>query len=199
MIHTVFQPFYYIGKVVEQDLMKQELVPYIESSYSTNPNNQPLQWSCKVHTSYEWTDSTLEKFKENYFSNITECFSEIGFPNCQIELMPAWFNLYRNGQWQEVHNHYSTNDVYFTAVHFLKFNPEVHSPLILVNSNKTLLQGFKLGESSQYNDYWKIKYPIYSEEGDIVIFPSTVDHQVFPQETDESRITISFNIKALNK
>ena len=196
MIYGVFQPFFYVGRVQQQERMKEDLVPHIEESYNKNPNNQPSQWSCKVHTSYEWTDSKLEKYKEDYFSNITECLSEIGFPQCQLELMPAWFNLYRKGQWQEVHNHFSTNDVYLTAVHFLKFDPEVHSPLVLVNSNKTLLQGFRLGSESEGVDYWKIKHPLPVEEGDIVIFPSTIDHQVFPQESEESRITISFNIRA---
>ena len=177
--------------------MREKLAPHIEESYNKDPNNQPTNWFCKVHTSYLNTEEKLEEIKAMYNSNIIEFFQEINFPECEIKIQYAWYNVYKKGQWQEVHNHYGgTDGTYFSAVHFLKYNKEKHSPLVFNNTNQTLLQPFRLGRESSI-DFWDIKLPIEVEEGDIIIFPSVLDHQVPPQETDETRITISFNIKAL--
>lgn len=197
MIYRIFSPFYYKGKVKNHDRMRSELAPHIEESYNKNPNNQPKSWSCKVHTSYLETDEKLEEIKQMYYENIVEFLQEINFPKCRIDIERAWFNVYREGQWQEVHNHFGGKDgTYFSAVHFLKYNKTKHTSLVFNNTNSTLLQPFTLGRESHI-DYWDIKHPLNIEEGDIIIFPSTLDHQVYPQETNESRITISFNVRAL--
>lgn len=197
MIYRFFSPFYYRGKVKNHIQMREQLAPHIEDSYNYEPDNQPSGWSCKVHTSYLRTEEKLEEIKTMYIHNIVEFLQEINFPKCQIQIQEAWYNIYKRGQWQEVHNHYGgTDGTYFSAVHFLKYNKEKHTPLVFNNSNLTLLQPFKLGRESEI-DFWDIKLPVSVEEGDIIIFPSVLDHQVLPQETDESRITISFNIKAL--
>jgi predicted 2-oxoglutarate/Fe(II)-dependent dioxygenase YbiX len=64
------------------------------------------------------------------------------------------------------------------------------------NSNRIFLETYSLGRQSNLN-YWDLLYSVDVEEGDIIIFPSTLEHLVQPQTTDESRITISFNIRAL--
>lgn len=199
MILNIFSPFYYKGKVKDHDKMRETLVPHIESNYNKNPNNQPPSWSCKVHTSYLNTDQNLEDIKTAYNENIIEFLQEIHFPYCRIDIKSAWYNVYKKGQWQEIHNHYGgTDGTYFSAVHFLKYDAKTHTSLVFNNTNSTLLQPFKLGRDSSV-DYWNIKHQVEVAEGDIIIFPSTLDHFVLPQESDELRITVSFNIIAISE
>jgi len=196
MINYFFCPFYYKGKVKNQREMKSELVPYFEKEYEKQPDNHPPDWMCSVHTSYTKTDSFLEKYKDIYMSNIIEFLSEIKFPECKLEVLGLWYNIYKKGQWQEVHNHAANPYAYFSAVHFLKFDPEVHTSIIMSNSNRIFLETYSLGRKSNLN-YWDLMHYVNVEEGDIIIFPSTLEHFVKPQTTNDSRVTVSFNIRAI--
>jgi len=196
MINYLFCPFYYKGKVKNQKEMKSELVPYFEKEYGKQPDNHPPDWMCNVHTSYTKTDSFIEKYKDIYMSNIIEFLSEIKFPECKLEVLSLWYNIYKKGQWQEVHHHAANPYAYFSAVHFLKFDPEVHTSIIMSNSNRIFLETYSLGRKSNLN-YWDLMHYVNVEEGDIIIFPSTLEHFVKPQTTNDSRVTVSFNIRAI--
>lgn len=196
MINYLFCPFYYKGKIKDQKEMKSALVPYFEKQYEKEPSNSPTGWMCDVHTSYCKTDLILEKYKKNYTDNIIDFFSEINFPESKLEILNLWYNLYKKGQWQETHHHAANPYAYFSAVHFLKYDSEIHSPIIMSNPNRIFLETYSLGRQTNLN-YWDLMHPVNVEEGDIIIFPSTLEHFVKPQVTDDSRITISFNIRSL--
>jgi hypothetical protein len=176
--------------------MKSVLLPYFENQCKSNSNILPTDWFCDVNTSYLESDPKLLEYKNTYTENIIEFLSCINFPKCQIEVLDPWYNLYCKGQYQEIHHHSYVPNTYFSAVHFLKYNPKFHKPLVVHNHNRVFTDMFTLGKSSNMN-YWDSQHVIDVEEGDIVIFPSTLEHYVQPQTTEEYRVTISFNIKAL--
>lgn len=194
MIHNIFSPFYYQTKVTNHEKVKSVLLEHITEKHRENPNNQPESWSCKVHTSQSKFDEKLQSIKDLYDDDIISFFNEIKMPMVTCDVNDIWFNAYGKGQWQESHHHHGNPNVYFSAVHFLKYDKEVHPPLIMNNTNRLLMTPCDIGRSTSL-DYWTLDKTILAEEGDLIIFPSFMEHQVNVQETDELRLTVSFNIE----
>jgi len=89
----------------------------------------------------------------------------------------------------------------FSAVHFLKFNPDIHEPIRFVHPELTktkYIAKFKphlhdnLG-TCDMQSYYKEHYVPVIKEGDFIIFPSELQHLVYANQSDELRITIAFN------
>lgn len=194
MIFSIFSPFYYRNRVCQHNKIKLTLIDYIEEQHTKEQNNQPKNWSCKVHTSQSKYDEKLLSIKDLYEQDIFLFFDEIKMPNVEVDISDIWFNAYKKGQWQETHHHYGQQNVYFSAVHFLKYDRDIHPPLVMNNMNRMILTPFEIGRKTSLN-CWDLDGAVDVSEGDLIIFPSFMEHQVGIQETDELRATISFNIE----
>lgn len=194
MIHNIFSPFYYQAKVTDHEKIKTILLEHIEFQHNKTPNNQPKSWSCRVHTTQSKSDEKLISIKDSYEQDIISFFDEIKMPQVEVDISDIWFNGYKSGQWQESHHHHGNQSVYFSAVHFLKYDKSIHPPLIMNNMNRLLLTPCDIGRATSL-DYWTLDKIVEAEEGDLIIFPSFMEHQVDIQETDELRATVSFNIE----
>ena len=112
-----------------------------------------------------------------------------------IDLSEIWYNVYENGEWQESHRHISQgyNDpAHFACVHFLAFDREKHQPLSLydpLSLHRAL--GFEFDSVKQPE-----KVDLNIREGDLLMFPSWMEHEVRPGKPTPGnpRITVAFNI-----
>jgi hypothetical protein len=195
MLYTIFAPFYYKGKFEGHDEVKSSLLDYITKKYKESPSNQPKRWSCNVHTSHGMHDDKLFSVKPIYEKGIIPFFEEIKMPSVEADISELWFNCYGKNQWQENHHHHGHNqNLYFSAVHFLKYDKTIHPPLVMNNMNRILVTPYDIGRKTIL-DYWDVDESIDVDEGDLLIFPTFMEHQVNVQKTDELRITVSFNIE----
>jgi uncharacterized protein (TIGR02466 family) len=193
-IKQIFSPFYYRAPATEHMNIKGQVEYYYAQKAEENPNNQPGSWGCKVHTTFGSKTDKLFKIKDFYKNDIMRFFRQIEMPPVEVDADDIWINVYKKGQWQENHHHHGDKDVYFSAVHFLKYNKETHPPLIFNNPQNILMTPNQLGRCTNLS-YWDLDHSVDVYEGDIIFFPSYLEHQVNVQETDEDRITISFNVK----
>jgi hypothetical protein len=195
MLYSIFAPFYYKSKFEGHDDVKSLLLDHIVEQYQKNPSNQPKKWTCNVHTSHGTYDEKLFSVKNTYEKGIIPFFEEIKMPSVEADISELWFNAYGKGQWQENHHHHGVSqDLYFSAVHFLKYDKSIHPPLVMNNMNRILVTPYSVGRKTRL-DYWNVDEAIDVEEGDLLIFPTFMEHQVNIQETEELRITVSFNIE----
>lgn len=194
MINNIFSPFYYKKTFDDHYKVRTTLLKHIKSQYEKNPNNQPPSWSCKVHTTQSRRDPIFDKVKGYYEFATDQFLKQIQFPDCRVDISEMWYNAYGSGQWQESHTHHGSEDVYFSAVHFLKYDKNIHPPLTMNNLNRVLMEPRFAGRQTTL-DYWHMSKNIEVVEGDIIFFPSLLEHQVNVQETDELRVTVSFNVK----
>jgi hypothetical protein len=195
MLYSIFAPFYYKGKFEGHDEIKSSLLDHIAEKYKESPSNQPKRWSCNVHTSHGMHDEKLFSAKPIYEKGIIPFFEEIKMPSVEADISEMWFNVYGKGQWQENHHHHgASQDLYFSAVHFLKYDKSIHPPLVMNNMNRILVTPYNIGRKTRL-DYWNLHEAIDVEEGDLLIFPTFMEHQVNIQETEELRMTVSFNIE----
>jgi hypothetical protein len=180
----------------------QELVyPMIKKS-SGKHDNPPDGWlTNKLITSFnddDFNESIIsddgpnKEIKDQYIEVMGSFFNT----SFECEIKDIWYNYYIDQEYQESHTHFGDyNDPnHYACVHFLSFNPEIHSPLTfedplkLVRSTSHEMTGF-----SGYSD----KFRVNAKQGDLVMFPAYLEHEVKagPPTPEYPRITISFNVK----
>lgn len=202
---NIFSPFYYIKSLNNDHLkIKDNYINDIIDNYNYHPNLSP-DWN--VHTSYNM-DSYLKNridwglALEIYSNYINEFIYYYFNNNLKWELCGGiWYTAYGPGQTANIHEH--VPDI-FSVVHFVKFNPQVHWPISFINPEsaymKLILDKYpnlkdNINFQDQNQSLFHPRFTPYVNEGDLIIFPSNLEHMVEKSDSDELRVTIAFNIK----
>ena len=200
---TIFPVSYYHGKVENNDRLKGQLLPHINSK--KDRLFVPEGWTTtKIITSID--DDRVNEFlfdckelKEQYI-DVIESFCDDKYI---IEIDEIWFNYYIDGEYQEQHNHLDSamevrtkgekRACTFSCIHFLCYDKEVHSPVVFKDPI-SLIRSHSFEFASHKHD--EGHKPDISE-GDMIMFPSYLEHEVKAGRPtpDNPRITISFNLK----
>jgi uncharacterized protein (TIGR02466 family) len=146
-------------------------------------------WDCKVRTtkglkeSLGWEEkflssirSEVEKYIESNFSNFSSPDVGVGKP---------WLNIYGEGDNQEIHNHLPEHVSYAYMVKI----PENSGKFIFLNTGY-----FTEASVYPFDKLINQRFEVDAEEGDLLIFPSFLNHMVSTNFGD-TRITISGNIR----
>ena len=187
-ICTLFPQFYYHGEVEKHQELKDKLL----SELTDDKLSQPKEWNCSVQSSFE----TENNFSWDYFyecikPNLLDMHQQLkGNPLHQFKMTEAWLNKYERGDSQEVHTHIGADNCTFSCSYFAQY---------ALNDARFLFydpdQTKHLGEfTKHYSGVVNTWFPDV-QEGDIIIFPSWIHHQVEPHRSDTTRITVSANFK----
>ena len=187
-ICTLFPQFYYHGEVENHQQLKDKLL----SELTVDKLSQPKEWNCSVQSSFE-TDNNFswDYFYECIKPNLIDMHQQLnGNPLHQFKMTEAWLNKYERGDSQEVHTHIGADNTTFSCSYFAQY---------ALNDARFLFydpdQTKHLGEfSKHYGGVVNTWFPDV-QEGDIIIFPSWIHHQVEPHRSDTTRITVSANFK----
>ena len=187
-ICTLFPQFYYHGEVEKHQQLKDKLL----SELTVDKLSQPKEWNCSVQSSFE-TDNNFswDYFYECIKPNLLDMHQQLkGNPLHQFNMTEAWLNKYERGDSQEVHTHIGADNCTFSCSYFAQY---------ALNDARFLFydpdQTKHLGEfSKHYGGVVNTWFPDV-QEGDIIIFPSWIHHQVEPHRSDTTRITVSANFK----
>lgn len=203
---SIFSPFYWRKPLTEQLELQSKYVDLMLENYQEDPKLSP-DWH--VHTSYDIEHLLKNKIDwqpafEVYSKYINEFLTE--FFNTSVEWQVSgglWYTAYGPGQTANIHEHIPDH---FSIVHFIKFNQKEHWPITFINPQGGQLKYMfnsdpqfqsKLDFSNQHQSLFHPRFTPHIEEGDLVIFPSQLEHMVPKSESDEIRITIAFNIKII--
>ena len=187
-ICTLFPQFYYHGEVEKHQELKDKLL----SELTDDKLSQPKEWNCSVQSSFE-TDNNFswDYFYECIKPNLIDMHQQLnGNPLHQFKMTEAWLNKYGRGDSQEVHTHIGADNCTFSCSYFAQY---------ALNDARFLFydpdQTKHLGEfTKHYSGVVNTWFPDV-QEGDIIIFPSWLHHQVEPHRSDTTRITVSANFK----
>ena len=187
-ICTLFPQFYYHGEVEKHQELKDKLL----SELTDDKLSQPKEWNCSVQSSFE-TDNNFswDYFYECIKPNLLDMHQQLkGNPLHQFTMTEAWLNKYGRGDSQEVHTHIGADNCTFSCSYFAQY---------ALNDARFLFydpdQTKHLGEfTKHYSGVVNTWFPDV-QEGDIIIFPSWIHHQVEPHRSDTTRITVSANFK----
>ena len=183
---TIFQ-----SRVNGNEILKQNLVqPVLDS---IDELEIPEDWTTnKVLTSFDQEKDFIKKNKkillDNYHHTIDEFFDD----QYELHFTDLWYNVYLDGEYQEIHDHlYSkVNHSHFSFIHFLSFDKDEHQPPEFWDPLRSMRY---LSLEMKSNNCGEVYVPKI-EEGDLLMFPSYLQHCVPPgKKTEKPRITISFN------
>lgn len=134
-------------------------------------------------------------FQKKFFNDIKEdlnsFYSEFNI-NKNAQMSELWLNVNRRHAYNKTHDHPFS---FMSGVFYIRA-PEKSGKLIFHdNSSKNLYtQNFHHKYIEKWNSYNSTTYQIDPEENVLILFLSSVWHDVEPNETDEPRISLSFNM-----
>ena len=99
-----------------------------------------------------------------------------------------WAIINKKGNFNTEHIHPNSN---LSAAYYVKA-PENCGDFMVGNPHS--ISRDKFTEREQPNELNRLVAKLKVEEGDLLIFPSYLPHSVLPNESDEDRIVISFNV-----
>tara|TARA_B110000305_G_C19416129_1_gene628086 strand:- start:1216 stop:1860 length:645 start_codon:yes stop_codon:yes gene_type:complete len=115
--------------------------------------------------------------------------------NIPVYISKIWYNEYNYNDFQESHCH-SGRDSFYSFVYILKSKDiNIDSKLVFENPRSSHLQSIIIGDRMNSIDNYKQEYIPNLSEGDLIVFPSHMKHNVkFHKNKNDSRISISGNI-----
>jgi len=130
-------------------------------------------------------ESCFLDLKKKLQTHVDYYTKEIFKYSCEIYITQSWININPPGSYHNLHNH--SNSI-FSGVYYVTV-PD-NAPFLSFDSPIRNLLHIEPSEWNQYNSPW---WTIEVKEQDVVIFPSSVRHEVLENCTKETRISIAFN------
>ena len=208
----IFPVSIYHGTLEDNNRIKKNLVPYIEKSKNEDGNwKPPDRWMTnKLITSFDNNDVHRDLFNNekdswtsdlrNQYLKLIGNFFEAG--EWKIDCEQLWYNYYSNGEWQEQHRHLGDwrDLTHFAFVHFVQFDHKRHVPITFVDPlecERSLSPELDPPELDGRSTLGKYRPKV--REGDCIMFPSWLEHEVRPGRPtpDYPRISMAMNIKIL--
>lgn len=221
-LFSVFPKFVYRGTLETHEKWKELIVPIIERRYKEQNGTNSYDdsgaacWNCDCYTSF--FDESMTDYQKETEIDIAALLNDISvhiqkvvkaadfYPHAFL-VSQSWFNAYGPKQNQESHNHVPSD---LSGVYYITYDPAVHKATTFLNPDRMYFEGLRYGK--RYYDEAMRQYGCYKEEltletleGDIVIFPSQLEHMVHKQPGIEVnrdgklRISFSFNVELVSE
>jgi hypothetical protein len=198
-------PFYFFKhKVSNSSQLKQHFLPLITDLVEKEGEKikaPPGELCPDLTTSFNKKLLNDELFSKSEL--LFDCYRELASNiannpqrRCEIKVTQNWFNYYTEKDFFEWHDHLGYEDgSNFSFVYFLSFNPTYHSSLTFKDPSHLIR---KRSSDAKICGYYPNLSPNVNE-GDMVVFPSYLEHCVRPYKKTANncppRITISGNMK----
>ena len=161
----------------------------------------PPDWECSINSSYPkihhqdpFIDTKKSKsLQKDLLKDIKSAFVEMNIPS-DISMVTFWYNIYHDNQYQERHNHRLNvkDDNSWSGIYYSKNStPTTFYPPTTIGR----ISDFPGSEDTLLSDCFFTSFNPDVEDGDIIVFPSTIEHQVRPSQSNQMRLTFSFNLR----
>ena len=173
-----FPTLLYRYHLEEQDPIKAR----VEEFYKDNKfqENTPDQWNCNLFTSYGSGKFPIGECLDAFTPTPDEFQTESQSYGNMI-LTDLWLNVYESQNWQEKHIH---SPGQWSGVYYVHFDPNEHKATNFYHPCETLLATAGITQNTLVP---------WVQEGDMIIFPSWLEHAAPMNKSSKMRSTISFN------
>jgi len=196
-LFTLFPTPVYRLSVAGHRKFKQAIVPKLLDTFKKEPNRKaPWAKLCdtwQIHLE-EINPKDFEIISADIQLAIETYLTYLQLPPFSYEYH-GWINVHDSDMYQEVHNHIPA---IISGIYYIQFDTNKHSPVQFINPSPvyhTLMNTLNLdvhnpmmGPSTHIG--------LNFNEGDVILFPSTLDHFVPKsiEPSDTFRISLSFNV-----
>ena len=104
----------------------------------------------------------------------------------------SWILVHKKGDFSPKHYHRNS---WLSGIYYYKVNPN-SGRVVFSNTPPFSWTCSLMDPSSEVEDFNSInshEYRVTPKEGDLFLFPSQLEHKSYPNESDDDRISISFN------
>ena len=176
--------------------IKDQFKPFIKNEETFGESSE---WDCNCRTTMYDYEKNQKLPWDTFFTNLQPVFIQylqtIGVTEQHSSSLRAfaWANRYTYGNHQEIHSH-TGNDCLISCAYMLDLPSRDAGEFIFYNSayvpfEQQLMDVFHSNARSTYNK----RYNPLIEEGEIIFFPSTLEHYVTWNQTNSIRSSISAN------
>jgi uncharacterized protein (TIGR02466 family) len=178
-------PIYY-DYALNKDLIQTELT----LAYNNSNFSKAAGWGTKTHSVSDPTfssniieDMNLIVLRNEIYNHIINYMKSLN-STCtkQFRIASSWFTNTKPGEYTRIHNHRYAD---ISGVYYLKTNT-LDGSLTFVSPSPCLTSVIfaEIRDTVSYTP----------EEGKIILFPGWLYHVVGENDTDDTRISVSFNI-----
>ena len=185
------------GTIKDFDTFKQDLIDWIYEYKNNDPGISKISnkrgWQSVSKEVF--TEESFEPFKNKLIPCVTELTNEFRVVR-QMDLVQMWLNVNGSFSYNVSHRHPGCD---LAGVLWIKQTPE-SGRFVFDNMDTGYRDAMLLNATDR--DYLEEKkmppeyVPKYTD-GTMIIFPAGVSHRVEINETEEDRISLSFNIKII--
>ena len=190
-VYPMFAVPLYRYRIPNWHANKQEiydLIPEWDDDYLIENKSETGLIDGDIYSDYWCKRGTKPPYTDLVFDLIHPFFKEFGkihkenTDQRQVGLADIWCQTSCRGQKHNLHNH---GYVGWSAILYVEFDPEVHTAT-------SFLSPYLRPHGGGLDQYVP-----EVEEGDLVVFPSTLAHESLENESDRPRTIISFNFMTL--
>jgi len=200
MINHLFSQPIWKTKLNLDTKVRDDLLQQIQLNYQQFSNYKHPNWNCNVHsTCAENNNVDYTHFIEYIVREYTEFSILRSIKLHQYNITGPWYNYYLRSSNQEMHTHAGNSKMY-SGVYFLRLNDD-HPKITFYNNSGSYLYYEAQQELANLYDRNNtdhsnifVSHILDVKEDDFILFPAYLGHGVYIQNTDEPRITISFNV-----
>ena len=150
-------------------------------------NHKDLLWSTTNHLSENMNVIKGLSIEKQINKKLTEYVNTVYKPKNKISvyITESWFTYTHPGHWHHKHSH--TNS-FLSGVYYVNCNK--NDSIIFFKEDKTLINI----EATEQNDFNSRSWIVPVSNGDLVIFPSYIEHSVDKNAHEKNtRISLAFN------
>lgn len=170
------------------------LDPVFESTIEDNQGSMRQGGLCSYNVCNNLSELIDIADLENYVEEQANLLWEnLGYVDRGCRIYQSWANRYPPGSYIEAHNH---APIPLTASFYLRKpensgNPIFENPLALTLKHQPFEE---LHNLSNYHSLFDEAVGV--SEGDLVVFPAYLNHKTEPNQSDQDRLIIGFNLVA---
>ena len=174
-------------RLPEHEALKEQYLPEMLRRYEVDDFEKPEFWETdRVHSSFSTPvkNAVINSMPPSYQKLISD------YVHAEKFTVHVWHNVYwRNKEYQERHHHIP---YHLSLIHFLAFDPTEHKAPVFYDPARQIKA--YCAHDALAKDIFEDKAKIEVEEGDVLIFPSYLEHRVPSGEYKKPRVTVSMNV-----
>tara|TARA_B100001996_G_C18451632_1_gene512450 strand:- start:50 stop:646 length:597 start_codon:yes stop_codon:yes gene_type:complete len=192
---NLFPSSVHLIDIENYDVVKEESLSFIYQEQENNPSSvyKSNSGGWQSHSDYHEWNNIIKRIVDKGVSKHSEFYLDYR----KLECTALWFNINKKGNYNHQHDHPRCD---LSGVLWIKTPPNCGR--IRFESSYSYLSNTHLGSlNEEYKDdtYNYTHFNFNPVEGRMLIFPSYLRHSVEVNESDEDRISVSFNINIVNR
>lgn len=161
-----------------------------EKSFIMGLERRPNLGNSTSLENYLLENKKLSRLKEFFYKSVNHYFNEVYQPmfDVSLKITQCWANFSERNQWHHQHAHPNS---FISGVFYVHSNNELDKIVFLKPG------GYRQIDIPHEHDKWNMfnseTWFLNSIENQLILFPSSLTHNVEVIETDRIRVSLSFN------